>query len=136
MNWKNITILAFVVSMIILTGCTKIEDEVIGNWNFQTFDTRPSGTVSWTFHDDGKLTRTYMHEGVTSFDTSHYSINHSKSKKRIIITKGGIKAGLVDVNGTYRVEEFRNDIIKMTRIKTSRCEEDGAAYLRCELARK
>jgi hypothetical protein len=139
MNWKSILIVVVLIACLSNTGCKKVGDEIIGSWEFQTFDSLPTGTVSWTFHEggvSGVLTRIYNYEGIINYDTCVYLIDQSSFKKRMRITESGKAVGLIDINGVYRIEHFKEGIVEMTRIETPDGAEDGAAFLRCELIRK
>lgn len=123
------------ISVLALSSCSKIEDEIYGTWNFQTFDTSPQGTITWTFKDNGQLIRVLTTGEGVSMDTCSFVIDKSLFKKQITITGSKPITGQTDLNGVYRVDKFKDDILILTR---ERLADDVAAgaYLRCEMIRK
>ncbi len=143
---KTGKVLLIVLSIVFfLSSCTKVSEEVIGTWTFQTFDDRPQGVVNWTFKDDGMLIRVLTYDAVSSFsggisfDTANYVVDKSFLRTRIVISGSdplwSPSGGMGDANGTFRIDEMKDDILIMTRIKQSDDQVEGS-YLRCELLRK
>jgi hypothetical protein len=127
----------FIISVVILSfsACTNVEDEIIGTWNFQTFNTSPQGTVTWTFKDNGELIRMIVVDSEIHFDSCNYIIDKSIFKKQITISGSEMLPGQDDVNGLFRIDKFKDDILIMTRERLDD-DETAGAYLRCEMIRK
>jgi hypothetical protein len=134
MKWFKIFLILITAGML-MTGCKNYEEEIIGTWNFQTFDNNPQGTVTWTFKDNGDLIRISTLGGDIVFDTCDYIIDKSLFKKQVTITNSKMIPGQDDLNGVYTIEKFKEDIIVMTRVRLAD-DETAGAYLRCELMRK
>ncbi|HPX76547.1 MAG TPA: hypothetical protein PLW77_08195 [Bacteroidales bacterium] len=134
MKLLKITLL-LVAGALFFNSCKNYEEDIVGTWNFQTFDNTPQGTITWTFADDGTLTRVSTISGELKFDSCKYSIDKSLFKKHLIITDSKDIPKLTSVNGRFRIEVFKDDILKMTRFELEDGEK-GGAYLRCELMRK
>ncbi len=134
MNYKSVLLISLVATMF-FASCTNVKEDIVGTWNFQTFDTLPQGTLTWTFKDDGSLLRVLTNNTGMEFDTCKYEIDKSIFNTKVIIKESTPMAGYDHVNGTFKIEKFKDDILVMTRIKTSDDEKDGA-YLRCEMIRK
>ncbi|HOE39009.1 MAG TPA: hypothetical protein PLG05_06660 [Bacteroidales bacterium] len=134
MKLLKITLL-LVAGALFFNSCKNYEEDIVGTWNFQTFDNTPQGTITWTFADDGTLTRVSTLSGGLKFDSCKYSIDKNLFKKHLIITDSKDMPGVTSVNGKFRIEVFKDDILKMTRFELEDGEK-GGAYLRCELMRK
>ena len=134
MKLLKITLL-LVAGALIFKSCKNYEEDIVGTWNFQTFDNTPQGTTTWTFQDNGTLIRVSTASGDLKFDSCNYSIDKNLFKKHLIITNSKDLPGLTRLNGKYRIEVFKDDILKMTRFELEDGEK-GGAYLRCELMRK
>ncbi|HOZ30348.1 MAG TPA: hypothetical protein PLL66_05480 [Bacteroidales bacterium] len=132
---KEIFILIIISIFTVFIGCTNYQDEVIGTWNYQTFDTQPEGTVLWTFYDNGLLVRMNTSGSEIFYDSCEYVIDNSILKKKITFTGSSGIPGLVDINGLFRIDKLKDDILVMTRIRLPN-DETAAAYLRCEMIRK
>src|SRR5690554_2730869 len=103
MKSLKITLLLF-VGVLIFNSCKNYETDILGTWNFQTFDNSPQGSVTWAFKDDGILIRTSsLSEGI-NFDTCNYSIDKNLFKKHLIITNSKDLPGLTSLNGKYKIE--------------------------------
>jgi len=125
----------FLLAALSLAGCSNVEDEIVGTWNFQTFDTQPQGTYTWTFKDNGDLIRVYTSDSEIIFDSCTYIIDKSVFKKQVTISGSKSISGQTELNGVYRIDKFKDDILIMTRERLSDDDPSGA-YLRCEMIRK
>ncbi len=118
-----------------IASCTNVQDEIVGVWNFQTFNTQPQGTITWTFRDNGELIRIMETDSGLVFDSCTYIIDKSLFKKQITISGSQMLTGQDDLNGVYRIDKFKSDIMVLTRERLADDEVAGA-YLRCEMIRK
>ena len=133
---KYLKILIFLITAgMLMTSCKNYEEDILGIWNFQTFNNSPQGTVIWTFKDDGNLIRVLTLDSDLQFDTCNYVIDKGLFKKQMTITNSKQLSGITDLNGTYKIEKFKEDVIILTRTRLAN-DETGGAYLRCELMRK
>jgi len=117
------------------SSCTKVSEEVIGTWTFQTFDTQPQGTCTWVYHEDGTLVRVATTDNGIQFDSCTYVVDKSLLNTKINISGSKELTGFTSVNGIYRVDKLKDDILIMTRERLSDDEVNGA-YLKCEMIRK
>lgn len=134
MKWLKILIILITAGML-MTSCKNYEEDIIGIWNFQTFDNNPQGTIIWTFKDNGNLIRVSSLGTELAFDTCNYVIDKGLFKKQITISNSKQLPGSTDLNGTYTIEKFKEDLVILTRTRLAN-DETGGAYLRCELLRK
>ena len=81
MNKKHIIILSICMLHILLSGCKKVENELIGTWDIMTFDTRPEGTMRITFDRNMTAIRVLENESGTIIDSCTYEVNQSPFKK-------------------------------------------------------
>ncbi len=117
------------------SSCTKVSEEVIGTWTFQTFDDSPQGTMTWNFKDDGQLIRVATTDNGIQFDSCNYEVDKSLLTTKINISGSNDLTGFTSVNGIFRVDKLKDDILIMTRERLSDDEVNGA-YLKCEMIRK
>ncbi len=144
MKIKKILLLLAIVSFTVMS-CTNVEEEVVGTWTFQTFDTQEQGACTWVFEEDGTLLRILTYEAISSFpggisfDTANYFVDKSFFKTQIVISGSDPlwtpSAGMGDVNGTFRIDKLKEDILTLTRINPVSDTSSGG-YLRCEMIRK
>jgi cobalamin biosynthesis Co2+ chelatase CbiK len=123
------------ISVLSLASCTNMEEEIIGTWNAQTFDSQPQGTITWTFKDNGEIIRVLTNNDGITFDTCNYVIDKSLFKKQLTITGSQMIPGQDHLNGVYRIDQLKEDVLVMTRIRMPD-DETAGAYLRCEMIRK
>lgn len=128
-------ILLFTVVLVLAAGCKNVSEEIVGTWTFQTFDDQPQGTMTWTYDADGTLIRLLSNDNGIQFDSCKYSIDKTMLKTRITITGSDPLTGYTDLNGTYRIDKMKGDILIMTRISTSD-DETAGSYYRCEMIRR
>ncbi len=129
------SLMFIVIIAFFFAGCKNVSDDIVGTWNFQTFDNQPQGSITWTFKDDGTLIRVGVQEEGIKFDSCKYAVDKSMLKTQITISNSEAMTGYTDVNGLYRIDKFKDDILIMTRIRLSDDSTDGS-YLRCEMMRK
>jgi len=137
---KKYILILLLFGIFIFFGCSKISDDIIGSWDFQTFSANNEGRVTWTFRQDGRLIRTFINnnndgELLLVSDTSSYSVSKSMTKKLVIITGSKDIPGSLSPEGTLRISKFKDGILIMTRTQLSGTKREDA-YLRCELIRK
>jgi hypothetical protein len=134
-------LLVIVLIIIVLGSCTRVGNEIVGAWDFQSFSSTIEGDITWKFYPDGKLIRVYMEidqETGDQFiiaDTATYSVNQSLTKKMVVITGGSNIPGSPSPEGTLRVDKLKNDILIMTRTQLPKGKTEDI-YLRCEMIRK
>jgi hypothetical protein len=134
---KHITQLGILLSftaIIIMSSCTKPQDEIIGTWTYHNFGSPLPDHTTWTFNTDGELLRILENENGIYYDSCKYEINTTLIKKQIFIEGSKMLPGQADLGGTYNIEKFKNNILVITRIKLED-DETGGAYLRCEFTR-
>ncbi|MDD3741348.1 MAG: hypothetical protein PHH30_08910 [Bacteroidales bacterium] len=130
------SIILIIISIIILTtSCSNVSDEIVGTWDYQTFDTRPAGTILCTFDANGNMVRMATVGDSIVYDSCEYVIDNSIFKKKMTITGSTEVGGLTDLNGLFRIEKFKDDILIMTRFRLPN-DETAGAYLRCEMIRR
>lgn len=132
MKINKILMSFLVVTVFTISGCTKVKDEVIGTWNFQTFKDLPQTSVKWIFKEDGELIVISKLSGTEIRDTCKYSVSQSAFKKRIVIANG--KTSIEQFDGSYRVEKFKKNILVLVREQLGDGSK-GGSYLRCEMVR-
>jgi len=124
-----------VIIAFLFAGCKNVEDDIVGTWNFQTFDSQPQGSITWTFKDNGSLIRVGVQEEGINLDSCNYVVDKSMFKTQITISNSVAITGGADVNGLFRIDKFKDDILIMTRIRLADDSAEGS-YLRCEMMRK
>ncbi len=122
--------------IIMLSGCKKFHEEIIGTWEFHGYGQKKDNIFIWTFSEKGELIRMNESGSWVVYDTCSYEISRALLETRILIydTKKltGDPYGLVD--GYYRVDRFKNNILAITRIETIDGRTEGA-FLRLEFTR-
>lgn len=133
MNFKTFISLVGIIAFI-LVGCTKVEDEIVGTWTFHNFEIPNSPNITWTFYEDGDLVRIMEAETGTFYDSSTYVVEETSFKQQIRVSGSNMLPGRPDINGLFDVEEFKDNILILTRIRLGN-DETAGAYLRCEFTR-
>ncbi len=134
MKTGRILLVILAVSMF-LASCTKVSEEIIGTWTYQTLDTQEQGVVNWTFKEDGSLIRVMTTDSGIKIDSCNYVVDKSLLKTQLTISGSEDLTGYSSINGVFRIDDMTDDVLKITRIRMSDDEVEGA-YLRCELLRK
>jgi hypothetical protein len=125
------------VSMVFLgSSCKKVADEIVGSWDMMTYDTKPDGTLQIIFDENSNATRILESDSGIKYDSCTYEVIQKPAKKRLIIRDSQMLSGYTDLNGVYRIDKVKNDIIIATRIEFEEDPTKGGAYLRMELKRK
>ena len=126
MNNKNLLIILLACTLLVaMPSCKKLADELKGTWDIMTFDTKPEGTMQ--IHFDGNST------AIRILNTE--SGIQNPFKKRLIFRDSDMLPGFDDLNGVYRIDKMKSDVIVSTRIGYEN-GENGGSYYRLELKRK
>lgn len=131
-----ILILLVGFSTILMSSCKKVADELVGTWNIMTFDTQEEGKMQITFDGDKTAVRIYNSESGMLVDSCSYEVIQKGAKKRIIFRDSHMLPGYDALNGIYRVDKVKNDIIKATRIEFEEDPTKGGAFYSLEMKRK
>lgn len=129
-------ILLLGLSMILMPSCKKVADEIVGTWNVMTFDTAPEGTMQLTFDGNSTAIRILNTSSGMNVDSCSYEVIQKGTKKRIIFRDSKMLPGCDKLDGIYRVDKVKNDVIMATRIEFEDDPTRGGAFYRMELKRK
>ncbi|MDA3819517.1 MAG: hypothetical protein PF590_03495 [Candidatus Delongbacteria bacterium] len=134
-----ITIFALVMTVLLFSGCTKVEDNLQGTWKLETLTAEENYEVIWHFRSDQSLVRVCNQfndtsENATQVDTAYYSIEDELTFKAIKIIESHNTACLYYVNGFFKVEKISDKLLVITRYEMID-ETTGGAYLRREFTR-
>lgn len=129
------SILVIISTFIFFVGCTNVKDEIVGTWEYQTFDTQPAGTYLCSFSADGNLVRIATTNSGIFYDSCKYVIDNSIFTKKMTITESTELGDQSDLNGMFKIEKLKDDVLVMTRFRLPN-DETAGAYLRCEMLRK
>ena len=134
MRIRNILIAGSLGLLFFFTGCKKIDKNIVGSWDYQTMGNTSIKNAMWIFKNDGVLIRNYWSpQGNLYSDTCVYTVKTNLFKKELTIKYGKILSiGVPDVSGVYKIENFDNDKMILTRSKLDNGSK-SAAYLRCEM---
>ncbi|MBQ1652527.1 MAG: hypothetical protein II060_01970 [Bacteroidales bacterium] len=120
-----------------MPSCKKVADEIVGTWDVMTFDTRPEGSIQITFDGNSTAIRILNPDsGSMKVDSCTYEVIQKGAKKRIIFRDSKMLPGCDALNGIYRVDKVKNDVIMATRIEFEDDPTRGGAFYRMELKRK
>ena len=136
---NRISLLLLLVGMVLvlMPSCKKVANEITGTWDVMTFDTRPEGTMQITFDGNSTAIRILNPDsGSMIVDSCTYEITKKNLKERIIFRDSKMLPGCDDLNGIYRVDKVKNDVIIATRIEFEDDPTRGGAFYRMELKRK
>ena len=89
-----------------------------------------------TFDGDTTAVRIINSESGMIVDSCSYEVLQKATKKRIIFRGSKILRGYDKLDGVYRVDKVKNDVIIATRIEFEDDPSKGGAFLRMELKRK
>ena len=136
-NRISLFILLIGLTMILMPSCKKVADEIVGTWDVMTYDTKPDGTMQITFDGDSTAIRILTSEsGEMKIDSCSYEVIQKAAKKRLIFRNSKLLPGCDKLDGVYRVDKVKNDVIIATRIEFEDDPTRGGAYYRMELKRK
>lgn len=124
------------LSMILMPSCKKVADELVGTWNVMTFNTSPDGTLQLTFDGNSTAIRILNSSSGMKVDSCTYEVIQKGAKRRIIFRDSHSLPGCDALNGIYRVDKVKNDVIMATRIEFEDDPTRGGAFYRMELKRK
>ena len=124
------------LSMILMPSCKKVADELIGTWNIMTFNTSPEGTLQITFDGNSNAIRILNTSSGMKVDSCKYEVIQKGAKRRIIFRDSHMLPGCDKLDGIYRVDKVKNDVIMATRIEFEDDPTRGGAFYRMELKRK
>ncbi len=124
------------LSMILMPSCKKVADELVGTWNVMTFDTKPEGTMQISFDGNSTAIRIFNTESGMKVDSCTYEVIQKGAKRRIIFRDSEMLPGSDKLDGVYRVDKVKSDVIMATRIEFEDDPTRGGAFYRMELKRK
>ena len=135
-NKISLFILLIGLTLVLMPSCKKVADEIIGTWDVMTFNTSPEGTIQITFDDNSNAVRILNTSSGMKVDSCTYEVIQKVAKKRIIFRDSQMLPGCDALNGVYRVDKVKNDVIIATRIEFEDDPTRGGAFYRMELKRK
>ena len=135
-NRISLFILLIGVTLVLMPSCKKVADELVGTWDVMTFDTKPDGTMQITFDGNSNATRILNGDSGMIVDSCTYEVIQKGAKKRIIFRDSKMLPGCDALNGIYRVDKVKNDVIFATRIEFEDDPTRGGTFYRMELKRK
>ncbi|MBQ1732856.1 MAG: hypothetical protein IIU33_02805 [Bacteroidales bacterium] len=136
-NKISLFILLIGLTLVLMPSCKKVADEIVGTWDVMTFDTRPEGSIQITFDGNSTAIRILNPDsGSMKVDSCTYEVIQKGAKKRIIFRDSKMLPGCDALNGIYRVDKVKNDVIMATRIEFEDDPTRGGAFYRMELKRK
>ena len=135
-NKLSILILLIAMGLAILPSCKKVSKEIIGTWDVMTFDTKPNGTMRITFDNNSNAIRILDSESGMNVDSCSYEIIKKNLKERIVFRNSKMLPGCDNLNGIYRVDKVKSDMIIATRVEFEEDPKQGGAYYRLELKRR
>ncbi|NLA24839.1 MAG: hypothetical protein GX879_07730 [Bacteroidales bacterium] len=123
----------FLVLLISASSCSKVEEGIVGKWKMEQMQLDPQETITWEFTSGGKLIVTTIKESDSSSDD--YSFNFEKKMTKTLIRINDSRENIPShsMDGLWRVEHFKNDILKIRRIEMN--AGDDAPYLWREFMR-
>ncbi len=130
-----LVIITLGISLVFMSSCKKAADELVGTWDVMTFDTAPVGTLQITFDGNSTAVRILNTESGMQVDSCYYEITKKSLKEHIIFRDSKMLTGLDKLDGIYRIDKIKNDVIVATRTEFEDSDRSGA-YYRLELKRK
>jgi hypothetical protein len=126
--------------LVVLSGCEKLEDTIVGKWDAQMVTANAAKKYYWTLNSDGTGIREYINSdnADTGTDSFTYTIDKKLTKTYLIIEGSGDLPGSSEVNGKWLVNEFNDDILKIRRVDLSTNDEEeqtAGSYLVREFIR-
>jgi hypothetical protein len=131
-----ILILVLGLSLIIMPSCKKVADELVGTWNVMMFDTSKEDTMQLTFDGNSTAVRILNTSSGMKVDSCTYEVIQKGAKRRIIFRDSHYLPGCDKLDGVYRVDKVKSDVIMATRIEFEDDPTRGGAFYRLEMKRK
>ena len=131
----SLLIVVLGIALMIMPSCKKVADEVVGTWDIMTFDTKPEGTMQITFDGDSTAIRIMNSERGMLVDSCSYEIIKKNCKQKLVFRNSKMLPGYDKLDGIYRIDKIKNDIIIATRIEYEDTIK-GGEYYRLELKKK
>ena len=126
MNNKNLLIILLACTILVaMPSCKKLADELKGTWDIMTFDTKPEGTMQIHFDGNSTAIRILNTESGMQIDSCTYEVIQNPFKKRLIFRDSDMLPGVDDLNGVYRIDKMKSDVIVSTRIGYENGENGG-----------
>lgn len=135
-NKISLFILLIGLTLVLMPSCKKVANEIVGTWNVMTFNTSPEGTMQITFDDNSNAVRILNTSSGMKVDSCSYEVIQKAAKKRLIFRGSKMLPGCDILDGVYRIDKVKNDVIIATRIEFEDDPTRGGAYYRLELKRK
>jgi hypothetical protein len=134
-NRLSLLVLIIGLALVLMPSCKKVANEIVGTWDIMTFDNN-EGKLQITFDNNSNAVRILNPDGDMKIDSCKYEITKKALKERIIFRGSKMLPGCTDLDGIYRVDKVKNDVIIATRIEFEEDPDKGGAYYRMELKRK
>ena len=134
-NRLSLLVLLIGLALVLMPSCKKVANEIVGTWDIMTFDNN-EGTLQITFDNNSNAVRILNPDGDMQIDSCKYEITKKALKERIIFRGSKMLPGCTALDGIYRVDKVKNDVIIATRIEFEEDPDKGGAYYRMELKRK
>lgn len=135
-NRLSLLILLIGLILVLMPSCKKVSNEIVGTWDVMTFDTKPEGTMQITFYDNSTAIRILENSSGMEVDSCTYEITKKNLKERIVFRNSHMLHGYGVLDGIYRVDKVKSDVIIATRVEFEDDPARGGAFLRMELKRK
>ncbi len=130
-------LLTLLVILISFSSCTKVQDEIVGEWKSELMLDETTVLITWQFNTDGTLVRTYLMGEDLRYDNCLYSVEKKLTKTLITIEGSVAFTNYTDVNGLWQVEYFKDNTMKLRRIDIDpeTKERESSSYLWREFTR-
>ena len=136
MNKKSLLFILLACTILFAMPSSKnLADELKGTWNVMTFDTKPEGTMQIHFDGNSTAVRILNTESGMKIDSCTYEVIQNPFKKRLIFHDSDMLPGYDNLNGIYRIDKLKSDVIVTTRTTFEDGQKEGGEYYRLELRR-
>lgn len=114
------------IVLVVLSGCEKLEDTIVGKWDAQMVTASAAKKYYWTFNSDGTIVRQYINSDNSDSGTDNctYIIDKKLTKTYLIIEGSGDLPGSTSINGRWLVNEFNDEILKIRRVDLSTNDDE------------
>lgn len=109
---------------VFLSGCTKNKkNDILGTWQQMSFtiENENSPKILWTFNTDNTVIgEVYRNDRLVSTSKANYSVNYTKLKYRLDITRSDTSrfdVNLIDYRGVYAIGELKRDKMAFVRVE-------------------